>query len=643
MRQIFATRNRLKLLVLGALCPVLAACTAPDFLTRVEQLVDASPESGFNSSKAITAFNFTTPAATGVVVEASHTVAVTVPSGTSITALVPSIITTGPMVSPAPGVAQNFTNPVVYTVKAADSSTQAYTVTVTVAPSNSKAITAFNFTSLGATGVVTEATHTVAITVPFGTPVTALVPAIAIAGSSISPPSGASQDFTNPVMYTVTAGDSSTQAYVVTVTVALSPNKDITSFSIVSPAATGTIVGTAINVTVPFGTSVTSLVASFTTTGTSVKVGAAIQTSVITANDFTSPVIYTVTADDSTMKNYTVTITVAPSPNKDITTFSIVSPAATGTIVGTAINVTVPFGTNALVASFTTTGASVKVGAITQISGVTVNDFASPVTYTVTAADSSAKNYTVTVTVLPLAFNYTGSQQNWIAPAGVTRIRVTATGAAGGLGAVAAGGAGGQMIADINVIPGNTYYIFVGGKGGPGGIGWNGGGIDGHVNTCTYGGGATDIRYGGIGLTNRILVVGGGGGVGANGGGLCGGGYGAGTFNANGGPGQTMPTESTGGGGGTQSAGGAGGNGNFGISPAASGGLGVGSSNTDYGGAGGGGYYGGGSGGSGFAGSHSGGGGGSSYLDVSYGTYVSGTDGFNPAADGSVVVENVSP
>jgi hypothetical protein len=245
--------------------------------------------------------------------------------------------------------------------------------------------------------------------------------------------------------------------------------------------------------------------------------------------------------------------------------------------------------------------------------------------------------------VILATFDYTGSQQNWIVPAGVTRVRITATGAAGGLGATAAPGAGGQMIADLNVVPGNTYYVFVGGKGGSGGTGWNGGGVDGHGNACTQAGGATDIRFPAPGFTFRILVAGGGGGVGANGSGTCGGGYGAGTFNANGGPGQTMPSESTGGGGGTQIAGGNGGNGNFGVSPANSGGFGFGASNGDYGGAGGGGYYGGGAGGSGFAGNHSGGGGGSSYFDISHGTYISGTDGGNSTTDGKVVIQDVSP
>ena len=57
-----------------------------------------------------------------------------------------------------------------------------------------------------------------ALTVPFGTEVTALVPTIVHTGASVSPASGAAQDFTSPVNYTVTAEDGSTQAYEVTVT-----------------------------------------------------------------------------------------------------------------------------------------------------------------------------------------------------------------------------------------------------------------------------------------------------------------------------------------------------------------------------------------------------------------------------------------
>ena len=63
----------------------------------------------------------------------------------------------------------------------------------------------------------------------------------------------------------------------------------------------------------PFGTDVTALVATFSSTGASVKVGTTVQASGTTANDFTSPVAYTVTAADGSTATYTVTVTVAAS------------------------------------------------------------------------------------------------------------------------------------------------------------------------------------------------------------------------------------------------------------------------------------------------------------------------------------------
>jgi hypothetical protein len=98
---------------------------------------------------------------------------------------------------------------------------------------------------------------------------------------------------------------------------------------------------------------------------------------------------------------------VTASPDKSITAFGFSSPAATGVITEGAhtIAVTVPFGTDvtALVATFAGSGVSVKVGATPQVSGATPNDFTSPVTYTVTAADASTQAYTVTVTAAAAA------------------------------------------------------------------------------------------------------------------------------------------------------------------------------------------------------------------------------------------------
>jgi hypothetical protein len=62
---------------------------------------------------------------------------------------------------------------------------------------------------------------------------------------------------------------------------------------------------------VPHGTTVTTLVATFTTTGATVRVGSTVQTSGSTPNNFTNPVDYIVTAADASTATYRVTVTVA--------------------------------------------------------------------------------------------------------------------------------------------------------------------------------------------------------------------------------------------------------------------------------------------------------------------------------------------
>lgn len=85
------------------------------------------------------------------------------------------------------------------------------------------------------------------------------------------------------------------------------------------------------------------------------------------------------------------------SSTKDITAFAIQVPATSGVIIDSNISITLPYNTNlsSLIATFTTTGKSVKIGGVTQVSGSTVNNFTSNKIYTIYAEDSSAKNYNV--------------------------------------------------------------------------------------------------------------------------------------------------------------------------------------------------------------------------------------------------------
>lgn len=88
-----------------------------------------------SSLKAITSFDFPTmtPQVNGVINNTDYTIALTVPRGTDVTNLTPTITVSGNAnISPSFGTPENFTNPVTYTVIAQDGSTQIYTVTIMV-------------------------------------------------------------------------------------------------------------------------------------------------------------------------------------------------------------------------------------------------------------------------------------------------------------------------------------------------------------------------------------------------------------------------------------------------------------------------------------------------------------------------------
>ncbi len=173
-----------------------------------------------------------------------------------------------------------------------------------------------------------------------------------------------------------------------------SSSKQLTEFHFESPAGIGVIDESAktVSVTVPYGTDVTSLIAFFSTTGAETTVNGEEQESGVTENDFSTPVTYRVTAEDDSTVDYTVTVIVAENDAKDITSFTIEG-QSDSVIIGTDITVIMPYGTDvsSLSPAIIHTGASIN-----PASGQ-AQDFTNPVVYTVTAEDSSIKEYTVTV------------------------------------------------------------------------------------------------------------------------------------------------------------------------------------------------------------------------------------------------------
>jgi len=218
-------------------------------------------------------------------------------------------------------------------------------------------------------------------------------------------------------------------------------------------------------------------------------------------------------------------------------------------------------------------------------------------------------------------FAYTGTNQSFTVPEGVTEMQVYIRGGAGGANQYNYGspGKGAYVTTVLAVTPGETLTVVVGAKGQQASNNSVFGGGAGGGNTSWYsstGGGASDIRQGGDTLSDRVIVAGGGGGsngfsVGGDGGTPNGG---------DGAPASVSYPNAQGGRGGTQTSGGLGG------SPAgypcytatgASGTPGLGGQggfdSPAAGSGGGGGYYGGGGGGSGCNGGA--GGGGSSWVN----------------------------
>jgi hypothetical protein len=368
-----------------------------------------------SSEKRVTAFSLVS--VTGTIDETRKTIDVELPYGTDITALKPVIQTSGKTkITPAADKPQDFTQPVVYTVAAADGSTARYTVTVTIAPNTEALILAFAFEGLPAeaVGVINEAAHTISVAVPFGTDVTALQPDIALSGeATVSPLSGAAQDFTDAVEYTVTAGNGSINTYQVVVHVSPFP---IEIADIDKPTVTR---GDPLTVTGVFAASGNAI--GFHTANSS-------QYLFPTATD--EGVSSITVAIPATFDAGTYTLSVKVNGNEVFAAvpvhiiagngkiisflFSSLNPVVEAVIDDDAKTITaiVPFGTDV-------TGLSPAIGlpdraTVHPASGVAQN-FTHPVEYTVTASDRQTYTYTATVHIIPFGAAISGISKTSVA------------------------------------------------------------------------------------------------------------------------------------------------------------------------------------------------------------------------------------
>lgn len=154
----------------------------------------------------------------------------------------------------------------------------------------------------------------------------------------------------------------------------------------------GTIADNQITIVLPTEADVTNLKAIFTTQNprTIVQIGTSVQESGVSVQDFTKPVRYIVKAEDKSTQAYTVVID-KKIGLKSFGFFKEDNPTLKQDYIGIVRGLNVEIGlpesvilTN-LVARYTTSvGAVIKVGATTQESKVTANNFTSTVVYSFT-------------------------------------------------------------------------------------------------------------------------------------------------------------------------------------------------------------------------------------------------------------------
>jgi hypothetical protein len=346
----------------------------------------------------ITAFNFVGyPHATSVIgaapgADGTRLIMVMLPSDANLTQLSPEVETapgvsiTSPIPSGPPLAGMDppvwdypsgdYTRPTSWTAVDKNGNTQQYTLVVNTAPSTGCQITDFFFREYPYAAVaIDENAKTINVKIPYTADSTKLTPVVSIIGKSVAftdgtQLNGPQQNFSSsPKTIRVTAEDSSTKDYTLTVEKAANTDAEITSFAISGyPIEKYPLDGTAdpsagieaspdgngyydITGALPYGVSLTNLTPLIQFKGKILDPAPEVP------RNFVNPVLYTVTAEDNSTRIYQVTLRNKPgNTDTGIFDFKITNVPDSKVVIGRnprpdgkiPIVVQVPYGTNEL-------------------------------------------------------------------------------------------------------------------------------------------------------------------------------------------------------------------------------------------------------------------------------------------------------
>ncbi len=317
----------------------------------------------------------------------------------------------------------NFKNTVSYVLKSLDGSiTKQYDVKVIVLKDTICRLDSFVFINPKMKGIISEVNRTVAITLPFGTYIKANTCNIYFPLRSTIKVNGtfhinnnSTYDFSSSVKIKVYAEDTSiSKVYTVMVNVLKNTASDLLQWSVKTPASIGLITpsstGGIIIATLPFRTSLKTLIANFKISDSAqLEVKNLVQNSGVTAQDYSDTVLLKVISQDQAhFKLYKVKLSIQPNIQCNIIAYDFIIPAKSVVIIqDTAlgkVTLSVPENTDlsSLTAVFTVSdSAKIFLSGVSQVTGVTKNDFTNTLRYKVIAQDQiHFKEYDVVVNKL---------------------------------------------------------------------------------------------------------------------------------------------------------------------------------------------------------------------------------------------------
>ena len=218
--------------------PVTYTVTSDDGNTTIDWDVNVSVAP--NDSNDILEYSFAEQVEEATISRTSHTISIVVASGTDKSDLVATFklstnasATVGGAAQVSGSTSNDFTNDVVYTVKAENDSTQDWTIHVRTEDEANDAndIIEYSFAEQTGAATINTSDHTVNIEVANGTDLTNLVATFTLSENATAKVDGTVQtsgssanDFSGDVIYTVTAENGDVQAWKVQVSVATTTN-----------------------------------------------------------------------------------------------------------------------------------------------------------------------------------------------------------------------------------------------------------------------------------------------------------------------------------------------------------------------------------------------------------------------------------